>query len=1077
MPAHAHHPRRSRPGRTAGFAVRHAGLFIAFGVALLALSLVFYVASRTRPGTPAASDPVKRDIGAPPDVRAEPGARMDIGLVGTAGARVQFADSRDPSRIAGELQWSATEPLEAGRSIVTDPRAWIYLRDGKAVHIRADHARIYIPPKAREPESGRFEGGVIARLFEPARGATIDPERDPPIATLTTASMNFDTAVGELATTDPVRVTTDRIDLDASDLRVLFDQVSQRVVRLDIAHGRSLRYLLDGPSRAPLASDTAAAPPDSSPSLNNSERRPIAARTETTRSRPVSPIAASSITPPAPLKQSDREDLYIATCSGDVRVVVGTGVLRADALDTWFRLLNNGLPKNAIAGGRSLAARTSGSGTPSSPGNDEARTPAAFLLASVLPTQPFQPPLHEDSHQPTAPDRREAVLTWNGPLVLTPIDGKPPELERDHVSIRFRSNAEQGVTFEDSRSGAYAAAQTLDYGATSRTASIRAAGNVTGSTFDLGVGRAGRLLATRLWADLNSGLARIDGPGSLIAFERGAVPRRDSPRRIDWSDRADFQFETDDSGTITDRIQGAAFLGSVTARDDRASVSGDNIEAWFSSRRDDRASDSDPPTLARVLVRGPGTRAVARSGDHSLSALALDTRFAPPHDSGNDPVPESVLAIGSVEADQPGGTLRANSLLASLTRDSAGRIVVESARAWGGGSEVGDLTFIRPDGLTIRAAELAADVTAERVDLLGEHVTIERDRALITGTQMRLEGIARQLTVFGAGEFTARLAGRAGTPDGSVHASWSRSMLVNDRSGYLECWGDAHAVSRPEPTLTESLSAEFVRLDFEPAPERTADSLAGPDRDPPRRVRLVQARGASTELEGGARATLESLRLRADDDGNPTSVIEQRTYLESDRFEADNAAGTVTVPTAGRLLVQDLRDDAPHPTSGSASDLPLGGTSSRGTSRFTWDGSLTIDRAAGRIDMARRVSLLHRPLTSDEVVSVESEHLAAFLDGRGFGPNAATSQSKPRLVRAEARDAVAIQSGERQLIADFVTYDAAARTAEAETRSAESLVTFFDPQRGVPVRARRLFWDFAAGRIEVREPAPTVIPR
>lgn len=124
--------------------------------------------------------------------------------------------------------------------------------------------------------------------------------------------------------------------------------------------------------------------------------------------------------------------------------------------------------------------------------------------------------------------------------------------------------------------------------------------------------------------------------------------------------------------------------------------------------------------------------------------------------------------------------------------------------------------------------------------------------------------------------------------------------------------------------------------------------------------------------------------------------------------------------------------------------------------------------------------MTHLALADGAVTELECETLTAHVrelePAPGSPSAAAAGDFNGRLSRTQARGAVYIRSKGKELLADGVDYDADARTVEAWA-SPRNNVTMFDPGQPVPLTARRLFWDLAADRIEVREASPIVAPR
>src|SRR5690606_30598329 len=82
----------------------------------------------------------------------------------------------------------------------------------------------------------------------------------------------------------------------------------------------------------------------------------------------------------------------------------------------------------------------------------------------------------------TPPDEPNVItLTWTGPLVLSPLDQTPAELEEDQAALRFSGLNGNRVRLTDDGDGAIECAL-LHYGATTRRATLANTAQVKGGT-------------------------------------------------------------------------------------------------------------------------------------------------------------------------------------------------------------------------------------------------------------------------------------------------------------------------------------------------------------------------------------------------------------------------------------------------------------------------------------------------------------------------------------------------------------------------------------------------------------------
>jgi hypothetical protein len=209
----------------------------------------------------------------------------------------------------------------------------------------------------------------------------------------------------------------------------------------------------------------------------------------------------------------------------------------------------------------------------------------------------------------------------------------------------------------------------------------------------------------------------------------------------------------------------------------------------------------------------------------------------------------------------------------------------------------------------------------------------------------------------------------------------------------------------------------------------------------------------------------------------------QLYFLEGTEASVDQTKGTLEVPGKGRFLTFDRRAGAESVPPGAGGVGVLSG-SSRGSSLFDWNGSMSLTRASGALAMLGGVAMTHQRLADGLVLHVEGERLDAVLRGLDAVPTTGGAESAGgaggELVSAEVAGAVfastKLASGERQITADRLVFDSASDRLRVLANAGND-VSIFDVASGTPVRAAELLWDLGKDRIEVVRPSTLVTPR
>jgi hypothetical protein len=339
-------PARRGPG------ARKVGLMMAAALALIGGGVGLLLWQRTPPkpagnGTQpmrsATAVPVRPPE--PPKAPSKDGTGI-AGVTASQSARMQFMDRRDPNRVAGELRYAKLDPLEHGQQLITEPRAWIYLRDGRTVHVQAAKGKLTTPAsgdKPQEPESGTFEGAVIIRVYTPGLdGAirTIDLDKDRPSLMFTADAFTFNTVLSELTTATKWQASAAAWEYAARGMRLVYDEVSQRIELFETDGDNTVTFYRGAES--PMLE------PGAKPATTASAT-PVPRGAEGPGSTPIAATPAAP-SPAAPAGKPD-EVIYRAVLSGPVDITGQGQRVEAPEGTAWVRLVDGALRPGGVAPG------------------------------------------------------------------------------------------------------------------------------------------------------------------------------------------------------------------------------------------------------------------------------------------------------------------------------------------------------------------------------------------------------------------------------------------------------------------------------------------------------------------------------------------------------------------------------------------------------------------------------------------------------------------------------------------------------------------------------------------------------
>lgn len=1056
--------------------LRKAGLAVSLVVGLLLAAGVTVVVLMRKP--PQRDNPASKPVAKP----NQPEVTPDIANQGisTGTARVQFADKKDPSRAAGMIEWSKLEPLSQIEKILTEPRGYVYLRDGGLIVISSKSGRLNTTPKAEEPQSGRFEGGVTLKLYP----AGYDPKIDQPTLTAESDSLDFDLPSASIATTGPFKVRSTSFDIDGSGMRMIANQVEEGIERFEVAKVKKVTI-------RPDAKD---------------------------------PVAAASLTPNQPARDTPNNRTtqhlrtYRAVISGAVKLTQAGRVMTADRVESWAHLVNNKLPAGAI--GR-LGPDPAIIGSCPDTGEDailsaDPDKPGKQATSALPPPNPNAPPI-------------DNTITgeWTGPLVVIPVgetgeNAQPAEFGANKLALRLHAGATPVKIQDPAFKGTLEAAR-IDFGATTRELAMKGTPLVP---VQIHTADAGALTCTSATLNLGTGEAGLVGPGTLrpaasaVAKAAPSAQQATPATTLDFAKTLDLKFGT--VGNWIDRtVRTAKVTGGFSATSGEINAAADNATVQFGPPIGPKGNERTPIENLRLtghaVASAPATaRSTSLTPDAQPKAAAKADPAARDTLKGNEMIvafdtdpatgaeqPRSLVVTGDAQASaaptstgSPGLNLRARSITALLGKDDKGQTHVTSAEA----REEVRVTDT-PEGVAPRAGDIAASCdhlvidtarnTAEMFAGSGTPavpVTITRDGATMTGPKVTLSQTDGSVVVDGPGTVSKLSDGDDTKKDAftSAFAAWQTSMVFNNKAGTATCTGNATAVMTTGDVEKNVVNAQTVVLSFPPA-GAPAGKDAPAAKTASRELISAEAIGElGVDGKPPRPATLEHRRFST---VNGEQRIDRIAYLEGQRIVANQLTHTLDVPVPGKLLVDDRTPEttrpAPAPAGNSAAPItpPGGFTSGKGVSLFTWADNLHFDMTKGEATIKKDVQLTHQPSTPANApqTTLDCDQLTAHLKINQDGKPAAGTQLEGALESVEARGHIVAKSEGKTLTASVLSFDTVKQIIEAAAGAAtgvnddQLLVTYLDPARPTPIRARKIIWNQSSGEIRIIEPAPTTI--
>ncbi len=989
------------------------------------------------------------------------------------GAWIQVADGS--GRLAQQYSATRLEPLAGSQLAMTEPRAMVYMRDGRVLVLSARKGLTYVPRRALE--SGTLEEDVVVRLYRPEAGRAVDVERDRPAVVVTAEEAQFDGVLGEVRCDRAVRVATDVGSFAGEGLSLLLDGEGDGVERLVVE--RALEPIrIDRAARAMAArraDPEAGAGGGPGPASGSPAASAAAAEGD-----------ASSTPRRAPR-------FHRLVLDGGVEIVrVRDGVVstvRGDELQAVFSLDGEGIDGMASATTATSGAMRAGAGA--------GATAAARVLAPLA--------LAQAGPGSGAGGDEVVTVSFGGRLVMLPVVD-PAEWPASKDDIVFDVLGDR-VEVVDGRSASRIVGTRLRYGVLDE--SIEVLGTVARPVTV--VNERMSLEGGRFRASLRDGEGRLEGPGR-IAFSRGAarsvsmleavpalpphlaralassdpsaLPRLDDdppPIRFDpaaqqleivWEGGVDLRF----AGAEDDaRLSSARFERSVRVEGRQFELGSSVLEVVFAPGGQDRIE---------TIVADGGVEVRRLGAEGGLRADRLELTLAEGLEGQS--LPRRMVARRAIEARDDRQTVWTEDLVVTFRERAAdgagkreagaeagldadlGAIEVETVRAKGG------VEVLLKEGARVYAESLEGDAARRRLRLTGEDVAIVRTNVIADSMRdIRFDEAARSARSEGPGRFrvfrepVVAAAGRAARPEPTasptMEATWSGALeygeIVETR-GSVDIRGDVRMRSRPSPRTSDAVDADAVVLELGVAPgTRTADAASA-------------ARSLDHFIaKGGAR--LESRTW-----GDDARTGDPRVFrVAGEHVEYDLRTREGLVVGDGTILVNvPATPDAP------LAERPKGALALGvdGTTRFRWKRRMALERLYDdvfRIEMETDVELLHAGLRADDTLSMRCDRLEATVrrpervaadgsDGVDDAAPGADLGGPAELRGLRATGGVFIRTPDQDI--ECGDFDYSVETGVATLKAAEGrTVAIAVRGQPAPIRAEEVRWDLRNGRLQV----------
>lgn len=687
-------------------------------LALAALGLIGLISVFSERGGGAAQPGAGDGAGAPPALtQRRPMRPGQLPIGATQDGRVERADPRT-GRLAQAFKWKRLDPEADFLFNVTQPEAEVHLSPNRVIRMRADAGQIVAPNNY--PQSGEFRDHVVITMYEcePGRAVDLSPgSKDTTLVMHLDGVARFDTTLGTIESADPLHVTTKQVDFTGRGLKLTYNQVARRIDYLEIAHGDQLRFHPELKSKG--ASEQPA---------------------------PAAPVAQAAPVAPSESAEPEPPDIqhYQVVFNDDVKVrSEGRGV-DARRMIAFFAF-DRGLPDadaDSAAEKQTRGPRdqtTESAKQPTTEGAERAATDGPLVNARSMMRQTDQ----------------DVVITWSGPMVMTPLDDKPASLGADgDVYVLFSGQTPGVATVLPVRivgdKGEVVECRQVEYFDHAKL--IRAE---RAEQFPLTIRspQLGTAVSDRLEVNLDQRIASLIGAGSIRSATADAASQPAAPdapadaaaksklsqglppgMRIHWTDRVDLHYA--EASAKHAGVEKAQFRGQVRINDLRFAMAAERLDADFAAS----ATDADTRQLSAMNAEGD-VEVKVEQGLVRAQRLRVET------EAGKDGrlVPRRIIAEQRVFVRDRQQQLWTNNLVADLMDAPPAPPKTADGKPADTHSAVAAPGDAPPPSVADQFTRQIRSVTAtDDVRLL-----IDRD-TLVLGDRLDADAVAKTARVFGS---------------------------------------------------------------------------------------------------------------------------------------------------------------------------------------------------------------------------------------------------------------------------------------------------------------------------------------
>jgi lipopolysaccharide export system protein LptA len=919
---------------------------------------------------------------------------------------VQVPDEKT-GRLAWRFRAARYDPQPDNSVNVSQPQAEFFFSDGTSVTIEGTHGRVVVPGDMGPSSNLKSPGAppsrgelydVVISLYDPQRkhrpmlvckvnNVAFDND------TFRIATESFKKLDGTTAPADqvPVEVRGDEYDFDGRGLVIRWNDRDRRLESLEIAHGESLtvKNLAERLGETERSAGGRPAAKASAPSEGQTKPQadspPGAASGRSQQVRTQVPARGNSARASAATASTTQElqPVYRATFYGGVTVTQGEQQLaRADTMAIDFR------PEDQAPTSEDKPAT-------------QRRSPATSTARKV------QTRSTTDSAT-TRPDNRHlpAIVRWPGKLVIKPVETGAPVLEPGEMGVELVSdNSATQLNY----SGWDVVCASCSYFGGGRGAELRSSPAVPIITVKDTAGAIVKTPSLKYDADKNHAI--LDG-ASTAQFPipaQGGSPA--STLLASWTKTCVLTVSGKSQQDLT--VEQADITGDVDIQHPRVKLRSDALKVALAPSTN---PDDDAPQIKQLVASGQvradltDEQQVVR---HITSErLTIDTRPG----AGGELALHKVIADGSVRTFDDEQELTAAHLEATLapTTRPTDTPRVESFLAQQ------DVVF-KSKQARGRAELLTATVEGDdyNIRLQGQPSTIGNDDSMLAGRLINVRPGAQVVEVVGAGSLKGVQRSSPHAKPTPFEVTWDKSLNFSGARDRADVDGNVVVASVSSDGSKNTATGEKLALalmDDPKAATQPAEPATKP-RDPMMGGfdSLASKTVRSMTLEGET----EVRSILADAGGG----LLRRMHLFAPRIVVDAESQTMVVPSAGRLLYEDLRPTT-QPTTAPAS--PLGNFS--GATAFQWSKQLHVDQKANRARMIGEVVIVHQEAAgTSEPFRLDADQVTADFE---LDPNAeekpdnltpSTSSMNIKMVTAEGQ--VHFTSRQIQFDADQISFD------------------------------------------------------